>query len=537
MEENYEYFYNKFDLYGVNYRLVKNKRPLMCNDDLYIAKVIGSVSVKDYLEAFQKDFAIIDRKTYQRYEAWSKTDRESLLHSMRDGMEINSLWLSWDGYNFKIFDAGNRTDTMNSFIYDEIIESQTGAKAHRLKISESTDQGMKKVTFKEFSERSKENFLHKILDINFYIVINRNTWEVIERTPLKVYNLFDTAVDLQCDNLSDERNEFETYVRAQYQALQNGKQMNRMEKRKTSPETRGYLLEQIEDLALFNFPSHLYQFAPKRTDKVDYIAKIGHVVSQIYQYENGSFGVPNEWFGKSKETQLDKLYANNTIENDDSRRLVRFMKDIVIRMDKCREIYRKNVNNGNASIVNGDCYTKQNGWLLSAFFFGWVFQNYIVEDKDEKRTIKNYIELANCITDFFAHTSNWMLQKRTLKSDFFKVNRDSLKGVDQLGYDYIATTDHQNGKGDAITREWWNILVKVIELSNLKKRHQRISFDEKTKIEVLNRQNYRDQQGQPLSIADCEIHHVTPLQYGGTNDIDNLVALTREEHKEIHKNL
>lgn len=537
MVEKVEDFFDDLTMYGINYRLVNNGRPLLCNDNYYIAKIYSAIPTDKYLYAWREGIATVDR-SYQRWEAWAKSDRDKLLHSVRDGLEINSIWLSWDGKNLNIFDAGNRTQTLNSFIYNEPIESPNGSKSHRLKVRESSmDEREQRLLFESFSEHSKNNFLKKMLDVNFYILIEKKVFEMVVSNPEKQYNLFETAANLHDPSLSSEKEEYDQYIMRQYKALQNGKQMNRMEIRKTDLNLRGYLLTEIETLALFNFPGHLYSFAPKRTDKVDYVAKIAHVAAQIFENEPGSFEYPLEWFGKSKEHQIDKLYESYNIENQISRNLVRFVKDVVGRMEKCRNIYKQNIYNGNASIINGDCYRRQDGWLFSAFFFGWVFQNYIIEDINEEKTKQNYIELSYFITDFFSSTAKWFLEKRNLRSDFFKVDRDSLKGMDQLGYDWISAIDFQNGKGDAITREWWNILVQVIELSNLKKRQQRVSFDEKTKMEILNRQDYRDQRGQPLSISDCEIHHITPLQYGGTNDIHNLVAVTKEEHKEIHKNL
>lgn len=53
------------------------------------------------------------------------------------------------------------------------------------------------------------------------------------------------------------------------------------------------------------------------------------------------------------------------------------------------------------------------------------------------------------------------------------------------------------------------------------KRHQR------------TRNTYEKYHGITLS-DDLEVHHIIPVYAGGTDDIKNLVALTREEHKQAH---
>ena len=533
-------FYNSFHVYGNQIRLVNHENPLRSNSDIFIAKAAVNITLSACMDAYSAN-ALVINLDYQRTDSWSRSDKEKLLESIRDGKEIGPIWLSTNGMETDIMDGGHRTVTTHSFIYDKPIVYGTGRKSHDLKIREcADDKNIKSTKFKDFDDYTKETFLNKMLDVNIYFPIHSDGWEQIEENQSRTYNLSDMVVDLTSSSYEKEKEEFDSYKMAQFTALQGGQQMNKSEMRKTNLSTRGYLQKQIERIANEELTDITYGFTTKRSEKIEYLSKIVHVIANIIHQENGSFEDPTEHFGKSQNKQIDALYALYTEENDESRSLVSTIRKTLDRLKTCQEYHRRE--DGEGSVITGDCYTKQSGWLLTSFFFHWVFKNYVIEDSDEERTKNNYLLLGKIIGGLYEQYTKEKHQIKIEKGKenliyIFQRSKEELSPVEKAAVNFHLATITIQGKGDEITKQLWSTLRKLMEeYEGLKVKVKREKFSEDQKRMILANQNNKSPNGSLLDIKsnNFEIHHKTPLQYGGTNNIDNLVAMSPDEHKLTH---
>lgn len=536
-------FYSSFRMYGNQIRLVNHENPLRSNSDIFIAKAAVNITLSACMDAYSAN-ALVINLDWQRTDSWNKTDKEKLLESIRDGKEIGPLWLCTNGMETDIMDGGHRTVTTHSFMFDKPIVYSTGRKSHALKIREcADDKNVKATKFKDFADYTKENFINKILDVNIYFPIHRDAWEQIEENQSGSYNLIDMTVDLTSSFYEKEKEEFDFYKMSQFAALQGGQQMNKAEKRKTNLSTRGYLQKHLERIANEELTDITYGFTSKRSEKVEYLSKIAHVISNTIHQVSGSFEDPTEHFGKSKDKQIDDLYEMYNEENDESRYLVSTIRKTLDRLKICQEYHKKE--DGEGSIITGNCYKKQSGWLLTAFFYHWVPKNYVIDDSDNEQTKNNYLLLGKVIGGLYNH---YIKEESQIKIENKKRNltyiydrsKEQLNPIECAAVDFHIASMTIKGKGDELIKAYWAALRKMIkEYGELKEKTKREQFSEDKKRMILANQNNKSPNGNLLDIKsnNFEIHHKTPLKYGGTNNVDNLVALSPDEHKLIHSKI
>ena len=86
------------------------------------------------------------------------------------------------------------------------------------------------------------------------------------------------------------------------------------------------------------------------------------------------------------------------------------------------------------------------------------------------------------------------------------------------------------------------MLFKMMEVYDhgLKKLQKRIQWPSYTYTTLLSNADYKCQHtGEAINRSNCEIHHKVPLHEGGTNEISNLMVVSKNGHAQVdpHRHL
>ena len=326
---------------------------------------------------------------------------------------------------------------------------------------------------------------------------------------------------VQIEEGTEEAKNVGEFCATQFIAFNKGKQNNKDENRRADPATNGLLSRTIDDICK-DFGSNYYGFKVKRAAKQNYIAEIAFTVMNR----------DKEFLGKSKgkEKQINQLYI---IHKEHSKNTNSFIKDLHLTIDNLKmtsKIYNEKLNTNTSkhkSFATGDCFTNTDGFLLTAFMFNEVFKNHAIKDDDD------YVTIGQICSDLYSGVyKHFEAVKKAGGLLAYKKPKDSDPLMHRLSFDWYYAKTKYNGSMARICEEKWRILKDIVDNSTLtSKTKRKKSWDDKTYSLLLDKAGYKCRvTGTHISRENCEIAHIVSLEDGGTNELDNLEALSPEGH-------
>ena len=526
--------WNNLNTWSAMARLTNNGKPLYSShdEDIFIVCINFLISAKDYVKANDAGAFSIPSSLWQRINSWGKRQYIECLKSIRDGGEINQFHFSYSGgwLPLLIMDAGHRTRMLIAWLFGrEVITSPNDTKV-TFKIADSfcdNDTKAPQVVFNDLSDSTKEYFEKKPLDCLLYFPIYQSKWDKLQENP-GLFNVGEYAVDLEESNNKELKAEFNDWIQKNFRQLQYGEQMNANDLAKaSSKDGEAYFSNQLEDIAKKISGSMCDKSIGVKV-KTDMLAKICHTIEIFSKgYKSGSRNMPIVLERKKEAAQFIDKY--NNADRDVTKKLINQLKILLKNYNDTHQIFHNHIASFkppfDISFDSGGCFPISTGWLLISCYFMFAFRNYVIEDQNDK------IALAKLIGDFFNKADTWRMARKADQSAFIKDEPTDKASLDHIAWEWIYIKNSSSGKG--YNKEYWKLLVRTMEFSELTRQGERKTFDETTVRAVRASQNNQDVNGDPLP-QDINIHHKVPRSKGGTNDIDNLQALSKAAHKKQH---
>ena len=526
--------WSKLNTCGNMARLTNNGKPLYSShgEDIFIVCINFLISAKDYVKANDAGAFEIPSNFWQRLDSWTLRKYIECLKTLRDGGEINQFHFAYNGgwLPLWIMDAGHRTRMFIAWLLGrEVITSPNDIKV-TLKIADShrdVDKKAKKVVFNDLTPSTKACFENKMLDCLLYFPITESNWEKLLQNPGR-FNVGEYAVDLEKSNNKEMKVEYNNWIQENFRKLQNGEQMNANDLAKaSSKDGEAYFSNQLEDIAK-KIPGSMCDKTIGVKTKTDMLARICHTIEIFSKgYKSGSRIMPTVLETNGQIPELIDKYNNE--DRDVTKSLIRQLKTLLNNYNDTHEIFHNHITSYkpsfDTSFDNGKCFPISTGWLLISFYFMWAKRNYVIDDQNDK------IAIAKMIGDFFKKASAWRIARKDDQSAFITDEPDDKSSLDHIAWEWIYIKNSSSGK--SYNKDYWNLLVRTMDFTGLTKQGERITFDEATVNAVAASQNNQDVNGDPLP-QQFDIHHKLPRSKGGTNDIDNLVAVSPASHKKIH---
>ena len=515
-------------------RLTNNRKPLYSSDgDIFIVCISFLIRVDDYVKANKEGVFSIPTDWWQRLNSWVRRRYLECLKSIRDGNEINQFHFSYSGgfEALQNMDGGHRTRMLIGFLLGEKVVTSPNDIEVELKIADSfqdNDKKAKKVTFKDLSDSTKHNFESRLLDCVLYFPISESNWEQLRITTGQI-NVGDFAEDLEKNDNKELKLEYDSFIQQNFRKLQEGQPMDSNDIAKASSQDgKAYFSNQLEDIAKTISGSMCDKTIGIKI-KTELLARICHTIEIFANgYNSGYRKMPSLLEQPSKEV-AEFIAKYNDEDRDKTKKLIRQLKILLKNFNDTQEVFNNHINSFkpsfDTSFDSGRCFPISTGWILISFYFLWVKRNYVIEQQNDKITI------AKLIGDLFNKVSLWLKVRKTDQTEFIKTKPIDESSLDHIAWEWVYTKN--NSSGTANNNEYWRLLVKTMEYSGLTRQGERKTFDKTTVNAVAASQNNQDLDGEPLP-QDINIHHRVERSNGGTNDIDNLQALSIPAHKKQH---
>ena len=515
-------------------RLTNNGKPLYSShgEDVFIVCVNFLISAKDYVNANEAGAFLIPDSVWQRLASWTKRMYEECLKSIRDGGEINQFHFSYSGgwSPLLIMDAGHRTRMLIAWLLGREVIAGPNDKPVSLKIADShldIDNKATNVVFDKLRPATKECFENKMLDCILYFPITESNWERLHQNPGQ-FNVGEYALDLEKSNNKEMKIEFDNWISRNFRKLQNGEQMSANDLVKaSSKDGEAYFSNQLEDIAT-RIPGSMCSKTIGVKIKTDMLARICHTIEDFAKgYKSGSRKMPVVLNRTSEVAKFIDKY--NNADREEAKKLLYQLKKLLKNYNDTHQVFHNHINSFKPSydiqFDSGACFPLSTGWLLISFYFMFAFRNYVIEDQNDK------IAIAQLIGDFFNKADAWRKVRKDDQSKFIKDEPTDKESLDHIAWEWIYIKNSSSGL--SANNEYWKLLVRTMEFSGLTRQGERKTFDETTVRAVRASQKNQDVNGDPLPQA-IDIHHKVPRSKGGTNDIDNLQALSKAAHKALH---
>ena len=472
---------------------------------------------------------IIDRVRFQRNPAWGRKDRNLLLQSIDKNLDINFVHIWFHGGpkgKSSVIDGGNRLETARAFLHDERIMLPNGLKE---RVTFRGDDESMASTFAqlagkngEYGNETQKRFTQYNIRVQVFFVMPKSELKYEFNEELQSYEVKMTG-EIQLANswpVNDDTslmNECINFIATQFVAYQKGKQNSPHENLRADRETNGELSRAVDEISQ-NFGQELYGFKARRAGKEEYVSKIAYVLKH------------GPSFGKSKNKQIEELYKSNKDPSDDTTKLIEDLEYTINNLKKTQELYAQN--HVAAHITTGDCFSVSDGWLLTAFFFNYVFKNYSIN------TDEDYLAVGKIPSTLFGAVDHMLAEIREAGSITNIDKPDKSKVFETIVFKWcdLLKTKKFFGGGAAITSDKWKLLEQLLEVyaNDLKPLQDRITFPSYVKTYLLEKADFTCvETNQRITKDNSEIHHIVPLKDGGTNDLDNLQILSIEGHAKI----
>ena len=533
MSEKVKDLWDNLATWANDARLTNNRKPLYSSDgDIFIVCLNILIRVDDYVKSNKEGAFYIPTNLWQRLASWVKRKYEECLKSIRDGIEINQFHFSYSG-GFRplmIMDSAHRTRTLIGFLLGEKVVTSPNDTETELKIADSfqdNDKKAKKVTFKDLSDSTKRNFESRLLDCVVYFPITESNWEQLQQTSGQI-NVGDFAEDLEKNDNKELKIEYDNFIQQNFRKLQEGQPMDANDIAKASSQDgEAYFSNQLEEMAK-TISGSMCDKSIGVKKKTDMLARICHTIEIFANgYNSGSRKMPSLLEKTPQVSQFIDKYNNE--DRDKTKKLIRQLKTLLKNFNDTQEVFNNHINSFkpsfDTSFGTGRCFPISTGWILISFYFLWVKRNYVIEEQNDM------IAIAKLISDLFNKVSLWLKIRKTDQTEFIKTKPVDESSLDHIAWEWVYIRNSSSGMSN--NNEYWKLLVKTMELSGLTRQGVRKTFDKTTVNAVAASQNNQDLDGDPLP-QDINIHHKVEISKGGTNDIDNLQALSTSTHKQQH---
>tara|TARA_Y100000310_G_C20671175_1_gene810381 strand:- start:1030 stop:2640 length:1611 start_codon:yes stop_codon:yes gene_type:complete len=514
-----------------------HQHDLKSNPDVVICSGITTMPLQDLtgalrLDPQEKETAelIIDRIKFQRNPAWGRKDRNQLLRSIDKNLDINfvHIWFH-GGPNGKssVIDGGNRLETARAFLEDEKIILPNGLKERvTFRGDDESPSTFAQLagTNGEYGNETQRRFTQYNIRVQVFFVMPKSELkyefnEELHINEIKITGEIRLANSCPVDDNTPLMDECVNFIATQFVAYQKGKQNSAHENLRADRETNGVLSRAVDDISQ-NFGQELYGFKARRAGKEEYVSRIAYILKH------------GPSFGSSKNKQIEELYKSNKDPSDGTTKLIEDLKYTINNLKKTQELYAQN--HVAAHITTGDCFSVSDGWLLTPFFFNYVFKNYSIN------TDEDYLAVGKIPSDLFGAV-NQMLVKIREAGSITSIDKPAKNEVfETIVFKWcdLLKTKKFFGKGAATTSDKWKLLEQLLEFyaSDLKPLHDRITFPSYVKTYLLEKADFTCvETNQRINKDNSEIHHIVQLKDGGTNDLDNLQILSIEGHAQIDK--
>ena len=515
-----------------------HQHDLKSNSNVVICSGITTLPLQSLTDALRLDpkekeaaELTIDRVKFQRNPAWGRKDRNLLLQSIDKNLDINFVHIWFHGGpegKSSVIDGGNRLETARAFLHDERIVLPNGLKEQ---VTFRGDDESMPSTFNQlegshgdYGNETQRRFTHYNIRVQVFFVmpIDGLDYEFNEKSQI---NEIKASGDIQLANsypvvddtpLMDECVDF---IATQFVAYQKGKQNSHHENLRADRETNGELSRAIDEISK-NFGQELYGFKARRAGKEEYISKIAYVLGH------------GPSFGSSKNKQIKDLYKRHKEASKETETLIKGVKNTIDNLKKTQTLFADR--QIGSHFTNGDCFSVSDGWLLTAFFFDYVFENYSVT------TDEDYLTLGRIPGELYGAVNQMLVKIREAGSITNIDKPDKSKVFETIVFKWcdLLKTKKFFGKGAATTSDKWKLLEQLLEVygNDLKLLHDRITFPSYVKTYLLEKTDFTCKvTDQRINKNNSEIHHIVQLKDGGTNDLDNLQILSIEGHAKIDK--
>ena len=525
--------WNGLNTWSCTARLSNNNKPLYSSDgDIFIVCINFLIKARDYIDAYDKGSFNLPSDLWQRRNNWGKKGYEECLRSIRDGGEIHQLHFSYSGaYSpLQIMDGGHRTRMLDGFLLDREVETSPNDRKVELKISDSIqdkDKKAKAVAFEGLSDSTKKCFENKLLDCVVYFPINERNWEQLQQHVGPI-NVADFAEDLEKNDNKEVKLGYDNYIQRIFCALQEGAPMDANDIAKaSSKDGMAYFSNQLEELGK-TISGSMCDKSIGLKKKSDILARICHTIEIFAKgYTSGSRKTPT-LLEQSKEVS-NFIAKYNDEDRDETKKLIRQLKNLLKNFDDTQEVFNTYISSFkpsfDTSFSTGRCFPVTTGWILISFYFMWVKKNYVIENQNDK------IAIAQLIGDLFNKVSKWLKERRDNQITFANSEPADKSSVDHIAWTWVLTKHSSTGMSN--NNKYWKLLERTMEVSGLIRQGERKTFDKTEVNAIAARQNNQDINGDPLP-HDFDIDHRVERSKGGTNNIDNLRALSISTHKQRH---
>ena len=462
---------------------------------------------------------IVNRIDFQRAPAWTRNDRTLALRSIDEGLDINLTHLWYSGSpttKIQIIDGGNRLETMRSFMYNEGILMPSGT-TEIARFRGALDNASS--SWKDLGDTAEgqEKFNTYRLYALMYFTMEKDEYD-LDRDHISLEHV----VPIERD--TTEYKECLDIISAQFIAYQRGKQNNDQENLRASRDTNGLLSRNIDEISR-NFDPKYYGFKAKRAGVEEYIGRLAFALRS------------GPAFGDSKKKEMIELYQSGKEDNKENKDFMKEITSTIDNLKKTHKIYHEEQPNVNSSFTDGQCFTRSDGWLLTAFFFNEVFNSYAIKEKED------YVNLGNLPHTLFTAVEKW-LKKVADNNSFVDLETPEKNTFEWIAFKWveIIKVKKQYGSGSKPNIEKWSLLFKMMEVYDhgLKELQKRIQWPSYTYTILLSNALYKCQHtGETINRSNCEIHHKVPLHEGGTNEISNLMVVSKNGHAQVdpHRHL
>jgi hypothetical protein len=178
---------------------------------------------------------------------------------------------------------------------------------------------------------------------------------------------------------------------------------------------------------------------------------------------------------------------------------------------------------------------------------GFVNNNVWLNNSENNTKIRNHInhlknkttskkQLAELNTFYAEYKNKFATLKKPYSITCHKSQGSSFENVLIPIYDFYAKEyKFANQLLYVAMSRAKNKIVFLDGGCNFSKSNNRVNFTEEEKYLIASQQDWKCKKSNvELFERDFDIHHEKPLSNGGTNDIVNLMAITKEQHKKIH---
>jgi hypothetical protein len=268
------------------------------------------------------------------------------------------------------------------------------------------------------------------------------------------------------------------------------------------------------------------------------VVAIGHknATCSLLSYKIQKIKTNKEKIFINKIEEGEKVYFYNFYQNEDVRY---YTSDIVT--------VKKLVNLSIKIIVPLTGKVFEFNVIQATVTDGFVTNNIWLNNSENNIKLRGYIyyiknktnckkELAELNTFYSEYKNKFATLKKPHSITCHKAQGSSFDSVLIPVYDYYSK-DHKYANQllyVAMSRAKKNI-VFLEGNCNFNKSNYRVNFTEEEKYLIASSQDWKCKiSNEEINDRDFDIHHDKPLSNGGTNDINNLMAITKEEHKKIH---